>query len=186
VKVRSGFVSNSSSSSFIVAFPKRPESVEEVQEFVFKKDDFFHNPYYEYRSFDHNIEMWPTSEIAEIIWKDICQQSPMTDAEVAERTNTGWFEGYPEAYEEWIHSNWEYWKALPPEEQRAYYDRKYAHVKEIAEDVASRFITMARGVLGDSCCFYEFEYSDNDGELYSSMEHGGLFERMLHLTINKH
>jgi len=35
MKVRNGFVSNSSSSSFIVAWNKKPESVEEVKNILF-------------------------------------------------------------------------------------------------------------------------------------------------------
>jgi hypothetical protein len=36
VKIRTGFVSNSSSSSFIVAFPKEPESAKELRQMLFK------------------------------------------------------------------------------------------------------------------------------------------------------
>lgn len=35
MKIRNGFVSNSSSSSFVVAFPKKPETVEEVKDMLF-------------------------------------------------------------------------------------------------------------------------------------------------------
>lgn len=38
MKIRLGFVSNSSSSSFVVAFPRVPESAEDVQEMVFEDD----------------------------------------------------------------------------------------------------------------------------------------------------
>ena len=36
MKIRNGFVSNSSSSSFVVAFPKKPKNAKDVQEFMFK------------------------------------------------------------------------------------------------------------------------------------------------------
>ena len=35
MKTRNGFVSNSSSSSFVVAFPKKPESVQDVLKYMF-------------------------------------------------------------------------------------------------------------------------------------------------------
>ena len=38
MKIRSGFVSNSSSSSFIVAFSKKPTTVNEVMTEMFPKD----------------------------------------------------------------------------------------------------------------------------------------------------
>jgi hypothetical protein len=39
MKIRNGFVSNSSSSSFVVAFPKKPESIEDVYKFMFDGKD---------------------------------------------------------------------------------------------------------------------------------------------------
>lgn len=38
MKIRNGFVSNSSSSSFIVAFPKKPKNVNDVMKFMFGDD----------------------------------------------------------------------------------------------------------------------------------------------------
>jgi hypothetical protein len=35
MKIRNGFVSNSSSSSFVVAFPKKPETIEELKHMMF-------------------------------------------------------------------------------------------------------------------------------------------------------
>jgi hypothetical protein len=35
MKIRNGFVSNSSSSSFVVVFPKKPDSIEELNEGVY-------------------------------------------------------------------------------------------------------------------------------------------------------
>lgn len=39
MKIRSGFVSNSSSNSFIVIFPTEPKSVDDVKNFLFDKED---------------------------------------------------------------------------------------------------------------------------------------------------
>lgn len=38
MKIRNGFVSNSSSSSFVVVFPKKPKNSEEVKEYMFEKE----------------------------------------------------------------------------------------------------------------------------------------------------
>jgi hypothetical protein len=45
MKTRNGFVSNSSSSSFVVAFPKKPKNEEEVYQMMFNGEDGSINPY---------------------------------------------------------------------------------------------------------------------------------------------
>ena len=45
MKIRNGFVSNSSSSSFIVAFPEKPKSAEHVRKMMFGDETDFPNPY---------------------------------------------------------------------------------------------------------------------------------------------
>ena len=45
MKIRSGFVSNSSSSSFVVAWPKKPENALEARGILFADDTEYPNPY---------------------------------------------------------------------------------------------------------------------------------------------
>ena len=45
MKIRSGFVSNSSSSSFVVAWPKKPKTTEEARGMLFADDASYPNPY---------------------------------------------------------------------------------------------------------------------------------------------
>jgi hypothetical protein len=45
MKIRNGFVSNSSSSSFVVAFPRKPETVEEIYNLLFGKGFLLKEPY---------------------------------------------------------------------------------------------------------------------------------------------
>jgi hypothetical protein len=64
MKVRNGFVSNSSSSSFVVAFPKKPKSVEDVHKMMFDGEDGRIQPY----DFADGLSY---SQIAKRVWDDI-------------------------------------------------------------------------------------------------------------------
>lgn len=69
MKVRQGYVSNSSSSSFFVAFGDPPESVEELKEMLFGDVSHYH--------WDGDLdEMIPTIDIAKVIWHDMQPQLP--------------------------------------------------------------------------------------------------------------
>ena len=65
MKIRNGFVSNSSSSSFVVYFPNEPKSVDDVKNIIFDNDE-----YYNYDEYSFLSEI-----IADIVWKDVCNQS---------------------------------------------------------------------------------------------------------------
>jgi hypothetical protein len=69
-KYRYGFVSNSSSSSFIVAFPKKPTTKEEVSEMMFPRDPdgMVHSPW------DHVETNLTHTRASEIVFADIQAQ----------------------------------------------------------------------------------------------------------------
>ena len=69
MKRREGFISNSSSSSFLVAFDKIPTSVEELQKMLF--GDYERYGYYE--------KSYSTKEISEIVFKDMKKEVPGYD-----------------------------------------------------------------------------------------------------------
>lgn len=71
MKIRNGFVSNSSSSSFIVAFPYKPESVEELQNWLFPYENHFVSPYAEYDG-----RTWPVEVVAQIVFQQITKEAP--------------------------------------------------------------------------------------------------------------
>lgn len=68
MKIRTGFVSNSSSSSFLVWFTMMPQSVEELKALLFGDRQAI-------EKYDYTVA---TSVAAAIIWQDLQNQQPAT------------------------------------------------------------------------------------------------------------
>ena len=60
MKIRNGFVSNSSSSSFVVAWPKQPKTVNDVVDALFGNQKSYANPY----DFDNSTPSWNVQVVA--------------------------------------------------------------------------------------------------------------------------
>lgn len=161
MKVRRGFVSNSSSSSFIVAFPSKPESAAELQEMLFGDQETYPCPYYD--------KGWTARHIAEVVWRDLEEQSPLTLEQVAEKSEGGWIDGQPD------------FNDFCDKKGETDWDAYEAAVSVFARKYASRFIDQHPDAV-----FFAFEYSDNDGDMYVAMEHGTLFDKLPHSRISRH
>jgi len=72
VKIRTGFVSNSSSSSFIIALDKKPKSVDDVQKLLFGSD-FNAEENVEY--YDYKLSQ---GKVADIVFNDINRAKKIT------------------------------------------------------------------------------------------------------------
>jgi hypothetical protein len=161
MKIRTGFVSNSSSSNFIVAFSKKPESAEEVKGILFPDGN---NRYGCYGDF------YSTEQVSETVWKDIQRQKPNDKNKIWDAAH-GWLEGDPG-------SNWEDfededgkmdWKAR----NKASCEHRQKVIKEFNEQNPDTYI-------------YCFEYADDNGSYFGALEHGGLFNALPHIVISRH
>lgn len=131
MKIRHGFVSNSSSSSFVVAFDKEPKSMEDVKIAMFGAEEHFPSTYSEYS--------YSTNQIAETVWRDIQGQRPNHRKNIRHESP----DYYPDPYPEFMKQN------------------------------KGKFI-------------YVFEYADEDGDYYCTLEHGGIFDKLNHMRNSKH
>ena len=99
MKIRHGFVSNSSSSSFVVAFNHVPETTSELQKLLFGIRDFI-NIYGEDVS---------TYTIAATVMEDLKKQKPVSEKKIISEVQSGWFPGHPD-YDFTGEEREDYWK----------------------------------------------------------------------------
>jgi hypothetical protein len=182
MKIRTGFVSNSSSSSFVVLFPREPKNATDVKNMLFKeKENFFNNPYV---FADHDDFGWSSEVVAETVWNDICKQEK-NDFERAKKmisSGTLYGDGAPD-YDDYKHiKDWN-------KRSEAY----HSDMNRFAEKKMKEFFNLRKLKLkkinnepNDGTVLYCFEYSDNDGTYNSALEHGDLFRNLKHITISNH
>lgn len=170
MKTRAGFVSNSSSSSFILVFDKKPESVADVFQVLFN---------------GLSNEMVTTSwsepgegigrlTAAEDVWGQIETQDSLTLAQVTEEFRNGYDPDFPE-------TDWKLW-ATASEAQKTKMNKDHEEeCDKIADMKAKSFCNQHKGKFLCSVSF-----SDNDGEFGSIMEHGNAFDRIPHEVFSHH
>jgi len=95
MKIRGGFVSNSSSSSFIVMFKKTPQSAEELRVALFGGNENVIYPEDSRMLVGGGLEFYPSAVVAEIIFEDMQEIGPASDDELlAELENYVWHHLY--------------------------------------------------------------------------------------------
>lgn len=184
MKIRKGFVSNSSSSSFVVAFPHKPETVEGLKEMMFGKQDW----HYDWIS-KSDV---PTLTIAEKVFAKVGEK--VTNEDVFESIRGGWFGDYyglPGYADEWDDPEYkaidkrldgvpeDKKQGLRLEMQRKFWD-KYSEINDKrARDIANTFLDVYKDRH-----IAVMVFSDNKGEAVE--EHTGIFERLQHIRTSYH
>lgn len=166
MKIRQGFVSNSSSSSFIVAFPKELElSVPVVQHLLFGENKVV-------CAYDH-LGSISTESAAEQVVNDMIDQKPNDSEAILEALN-GYAVSGP---------NLNNFKFSPRNEHGDTYDWEAynaacdVHKQKMYEKIRNEF--------GDQDV-YVFEYADENGSFFATLEHGGIFDNLPHMNISNH
>jgi len=198
MKIRNGFISNSSSSSFIVAFDKKPTHAYELMEILFPEnknnEQIGVNSPYEAFSID------PMSA-STIIWNQLENQNPLNKSEILEKINSGWFDGHPE-YDiynkpELKHISDQYTKETGKNIFDKDADEKWVkkyndasnkireeYIKEV-KNAAKKLFDTKWEIFKNKKCFL-FTFSDNDGEIFSTLEHGDTFRNVPNIRISYH
>lgn len=178
-KIRYGFVSNSSSSSFVIAIPNGMDTnLENILYTVFPETiksgkDIDKKGFY-YYDYDNMSAL----QAAEIIVRDLGNEKP-NDIDKLKEALGGYIDkgsmsiellekiGLPPKYPE------RSWK-LPIEESRVIWEEYSMKYTEWTERALSIFSEHNKG-----SDIYTLEYSDNEGSISSAMEHAGVFNEMI-------
>jgi hypothetical protein len=181
MKCRNGFVSNSSSSSFLVGFVKKPDTVEELRELLYgdvqtiKGSDGWDSKTQrlKYREFS-------TLDLAEIVFRDM--EKPLSPSRIVEILGGSEYPGdrvdIPDAPEEsdFFIEN--------PEDP--YNNVDWVAYGKARADAARAMVKAALGEENEKMQWYEFGYCDEGGGIESLLEHGGTFANLPGICISHH
>ena len=196
MRVRSGFVSNSSSSSFIVGFAKIPETIEEMRSLLFPDGD-----HREDIGFRRDAEYWTPEHVAEKVFQDLTREPD------------GWHDGSEASLKKVVEEigTWEIAEKMQsfPFEKMREVDLKFmakhevrtsqfwmsyadwtqarcevldAWMTEIEAEFQKHIAEKYPDLVGLELRY--FCYSDEDGE--GVLEHGGTFDNVPHVRISHH
>lgn len=181
MKIKTDFVTNSSSSSFIVAFPFKVTDIEPLYKLF--------DPEKVKTIFDDCLKQTPleiknTNKCHLSIIKELSNGTPFSDKYGPIKERTYWHEKKPKKYLETQIGNVD---VLPKKDE---WNHPYLEILDFEDDLkvalevsktSEQFVKRNEGKF-----LYFFEYGDEDGAFFSEMEHGGTFNKLEHIQISKH
>lgn len=168
MKTRNGFISNSSSSSFVIALDKKPASIDDIYTiFGLEKGGVYHGPY--------SKGAFPNDQVAQSLFNEIT--GPLDKKELSEEFR----------YDHDVNmDDFRTQGKIRLEGGKAYkepydWDAYEKACKESSMKKNKQFVDRHPGKL-----FFNATYTDNEGAFGCAMEHGHIWNRVPHCKISHH
>lgn len=169
MKIRSGFISNSSSSSFIVFFPRRPKTIRDVELILFGPQAAkIPRPYMRYA--------YTTRDIATTVFNDL---SPISAKETIEELliRDGWCYNLGEDYTRFPRFNHDW-------DDPDYVEKREKFEKDICDPPIRKWLARKYKKYGMNT--YLFTYADEDGPYFAMLEHGEIWGKLPYIMFSNH
>jgi hypothetical protein len=177
VKIRTNFVGNSSSSSFLVIFPTKINTVEELKTWMFGASDKY------IQDISHDDIQYSSKQICETVFKDIFQNGKASEEKILELFEDDW-----DTYDEirlYLKEKYgtEYTFDIKDKEIQ---EKAREYERRLRKEIGLRRYKIFMQKVNETAQINIFEYSDNDGNYQATLEHGGIFDRLEHIRFNHH
>ena len=209
MKIRNGFVSNSSSSSFILMFREIPTDIDELKSLMFDDSDEFvyddnYDNTYSKRQIcesvlsDMESTNYNSNNIIELIEEEVGKFNEYNIREWEKIVSPYYSSEYNDIKDKIIECENESNRLMPTYTQRREMGEDLWRIKwnniynikrremEIQSDRMYNLLEKVFREHYNDCKFNTVEYSDNDGSYGSFMEHSGVLDRISLVKISHH
>lgn len=193
MKIRTGFVSNSSSSSFIVGFDHRPTSKKELQQMMFPDISPRKNILVDDYEDDPGLKL-SVSQVATRVWEDLQKQkSSLIEEQIIEQLLRGYVVGMPDQFSK----DYKAWQKITKTYRERYgdaYHKRSDYKNEITaldNKMHKRNLREARKFVKNNPIFankevFAFEYaSDSDDTSERPLRWGNIFRNLPHVEVDR-
>lgn len=171
MKIRDGFVSNSSSSSFIIGFSQVPDA-EYLKKLLYDDKDSYMGVYQD--------APFSTDTLVSMIMAELEGKTPINDMK-------GIVEAIGDDASDWdTHPDYGYWNVQKEDRLKKGTPEYEAAWEKHNQETIESALEMAKSIHDPDLVFYSLSFADEDGSVGCELEHGSTWDRLPHLRFSHH